>query len=104
MFSVSYNDATGTANRVQLSQGETLIGRATNCHIVLNVASVSRQHARLRVEGDKCLLSDAGSTYGTQINGVPVQGEIQLNSGDTFQCGAVAFTLEQALPAAQLLT
>jgi pSer/pThr/pTyr-binding forkhead associated (FHA) protein len=103
-FSVSYNNATGTANRVQLSPGETLIGRATNCHIVLNVASVSRQHARLRVAGDTCLLSDAGSTYGTQLNGATVRGEVQLKSGDTFQCGAVAFTLEQAIPAVQLLT
>ena len=41
MFTVSYNDATGTAKRVQLEEGETLIGRATNCHIVMNVASVS---------------------------------------------------------------
>ena len=68
LFTVSYNDATGTANRVQLGEGETLIGRATNCHIVMNVASVSRQHARLRVVGDRCMLSDAGSTYGTQLN------------------------------------
>lgn len=104
MFTVSYNDATGTANRVQLEDGETLIGRATNCHIVMNVASVSRQHARLRVRGDTCLISDAGSTYGTQLNGVLLKGEAPIKSGDVFQCGAVVFTLEQAAPPADLLT
>ena len=104
MFTVSYNDATGTANRVQLIDGETLIGRATNCHIVMNVASVSRQHARIRVRGETCLLSDAGSTYGTQLNGVLLKGEAPMKAGDVFQCGAVVFTLEEAAPAPELLT
>ena len=70
----------------------------------MNVASVSRQHARLRVAGDRCMLSDAGSTYGTQLNGVVLKGEAQLKAGDTFQCGAVVFTLEQAVPTNDLLT
>ena len=70
----------------------------------MNVASVSRQHARLLVVGSRCTLSDAGSTYGTQLNGAPVKGEADLKEGDVFQCGAVVLTLEQALPTSQLLT
>jgi pSer/pThr/pTyr-binding forkhead associated (FHA) protein len=89
---------------VQLPEGETLIGRATNCQILINVASVSRQHARLRVTGDRCTLADAGSTYGTQLNGTVLKGEAALKPGDVFQCGAVVFALEQAVPAAELLT
>ena len=104
MFAVSYTDASGTANRVLLDDGETIIGRATNCHIVMNVASVSRQHARLRVRGDACLISDAGSTYGTQLNGVLLKDEAPIKAGDVFQCGAVVFTLEQTAPARELLT
>jgi len=103
MFTVSYNDATGTAHRVELGEGETLIGRATNCHIVLNVASVSRHHARLRVSGDRCTLSDAGSTYGTHLNGAPLTGEAPLKAGDTFHCGVVAFTFEQIVSTPPLL-
>jgi adenylate cyclase len=68
------------------------------------VASVSRQHARLRVAGPRCTLSDAGSTYGTQLNGTTLKGEADLKAGDVFQCGALVFTLEQAVPASQLLT
>ena len=68
------------ANRVQLAEGETLIGRATNCQILSNVASVSRQHARLRVAGDRCSLSDAGSSYGLQVNGVALAGEARPRS------------------------
>ncbi len=40
MFTVTYNDATGTAARVELTEGETLIGRGTNCQIQMNVHSV----------------------------------------------------------------
>ena len=52
-FAVSFTDASGNPKRVQLADGETLIGRAPACHIVINVGSVSRQHARLRVK-DGC--------------------------------------------------
>lgn len=103
-FAVSFTDAGGNPKRVQLSDGETLIGRAPACHIVINVGSVSRQHARLRVKGDRCTLADAGSSYGTQVNGSPLAGEIPLAAGDTFQCGAVEFTLEQSAPDPHLLT
>jgi adenylate cyclase len=103
-FTLIYTDATGAANRVHLDEGETLIGRATNCQIVINVASVSRQHSRVRVVGSLCLLSDAGSTYGTVLNGTPLKGEAQLRSGDSFQCGAVVFTVEQMARTEQILT
>src|SRR5258707_12376331 len=71
LFTVSYTDDSGTATRVNLPDGETLIGRGANCQIHMNVANVSRQHARLRVEGSRCALSDAGSSFGTQVNGTP---------------------------------
>ena len=89
---------------MDLPAGETLIGRATTCQVVINVASVSRQHARVRVDAGRCLLSDAGSTYGTMLSGAAVKGEVELKPGDTFQCGAVAFTLEQSVSGAQILT
>jgi adenylate cyclase len=104
LFTVSYNDATGNANRVQLLEGETLIGRATNCDIVMNVAGLSRHHAKLTVAGARCMLADAGSTYGTQLNRSPLTGQADLKAGDVFQCGAMVFTLEQAVPASTLLS
>ena len=104
MFTVCFNDAAGNATRVDLAEGETLIGRGTNCRIMMNVASVSRQHARLRVSGTRCTLSDAGSTYGTQVNGSPLKEETELKAGDVFHCGTVAFTIEESLPATPLLT
>jgi adenylate cyclase len=99
VFSLTYTDVSGAAVRVELDDGDTTIGRAGDSTIVLNVPSVSRHHARVRVHGATCTLSDAGSTYGTQLNGSPLRGDAELKAGDTFQCGAVAFTLEQRTPA-----
>ena len=70
----------------------------------MNVPSVSRQHARLRVTADSCTLSDAGSSFGTQVNGAPLKGEATLKAGDVFHCGAVAFTVEESVPASSVLT
>jgi class 3 adenylate cyclase len=39
----------------------------------------------VRVTNGRCTLGDAGSTYGTQLNGAPLRGEAQLESGDVFQ-------------------
>jgi adenylate cyclase len=103
VFTLTYTGTNGAASRVELRDGVTIIGRGAASTIVVNVPSVSRHHARVRVDGETCLLSDAGSTYGTYLNGAPLTGETELNNGDVFQCGAVAFKLEQALPEPALL-
>jgi adenylate cyclase len=64
---------------------------------------VSRHHARLRVIDGRCLLSDAGSSYGTYLNGAPLTAEAELRRGDTFQCGAIVFTVDESGAAPALL-
>jgi adenylate cyclase len=103
VFRLTYTDTTGVPARVELPDGITSIGRGATNTIVVNVPSVSRQHARVRVANGRCLVSDAGSTYGTYLNGSPLSGEIELKAGDTFQCGAVAFALERTSPADKVL-
>jgi adenylate cyclase len=88
-----------------LRAGDTLIGRAPSCDVVLNVNSVSRQHARITVTGDgRCVLADAGSRFGTILNGAPVVGRADLRVGDIFQCGQIALSIEQSVEAADLLS
>src|SRR5262249_8268442 len=53
----------------QLREGETVIGRAPTCDLVITAALMSRQHARVRVVGELVFLRDAGSTYGTTFKG-----------------------------------
>jgi adenylate cyclase len=104
VFTLTFTDPAGAPARVELRDGTTIVGRGAASTIVVNVPSVSRQHARLRVADGRCLLSDAGSSYGTYLNGRPLVAETELQGGDTFQCGAVVFAVERAAAVPQLLT
>ena len=103
VFSLTYADPGGAPARVPLADGVTLIGRGSSSTIVVNAPSVSRHHARIRVEGARCLIADAGSSYGTYLNGARLTAETEIRGGDVFQCGAIAFTLEDSSAAPVLL-
>jgi len=79
--------------RYRLVPGATLeIGRADSVEISLpEVRSISRSHARLRYQGRKVTVEDAGSTNGTFVNDQRVDGPALLRSGDRFQVGSVHF-------------
>jgi adenylate cyclase len=89
---------------VGLKSGATVIGRAPSCDIVVNVSSMSRQHARLTVRDRRCFLSDAGSRFGTMLKGAPLSAEQELQAGDVFTCGQIAFCLEQVIDERELLS
>ena len=77
----------------RLREGETIIGRAPDCGLVIAAKEMSRKHARLSVAGSKVILEDLGSTCGTSINGTGISGPHQLNPGDSFTLAAVVITL-----------
>ena len=88
----------------ELREGETLIGRAPACELIVNAPTISRQHARVRLKDGHVFVRDAGSTYGTLINGVPVTDERELAPGETFALGHVQFTLMRAVQEAEVLS
>ncbi len=90
--------------RVVLREGETLIGRAPTCDIVIIAPGVSRQHAKLKLAGGLCVLADTGSRYGTELNGLPLLGETALKAGDVFRCGQVTLSIEQRVESNELLS
>ena len=60
-------------NGISLARSETghVIGRSSaNADCVIGVESVSRKHARLRVDGQSMTIEDIGSLNGTSLNGV----------------------------------
>ncbi|HSL23102.1 MAG TPA: adenylate/guanylate cyclase domain-containing protein [Vicinamibacterales bacterium] len=103
MLTVTFSEG-GSPRTEWLAQGETLIGRAQSNQIVMTHPTVSRQHARLRVSGDRCFLSDAGSRFGIRVNDAPLEGERELVAGDVFTLGQVIVTLEQKVSATELLS
>lgn len=75
-----------------------LVGRASTNDITLPHASVSKLHARLHLGRQHLVLSDAGSSNGTIVNGDQLRPdeEVTLASGDLVRFGSVALQLFSA--------
>lgn len=71
-----------------VAAGETLLGRGPDCGVRVLSARVSRVHARLRTEGGRVWLEDAGSKNGTWVNGHRRAGPVLLEDGDEVAFGS----------------
>jgi Inner membrane component of T3SS, cytoplasmic domain/Domain of unknown function (DUF1707) len=82
------------------TQDSFTIGRDAACDLVLPDMTVSRSHAGLRREAGGWLLSDAGSTNGTRLNGWRVTEPVLLRAGDRVTFGSMTMVVtEHARPA-----
>ena len=72
-----------------LSQGDNTIGRDPASTVCLNDASVSRNHARIVVEGATVTLHDLNSKNGTMVMERPVKDATVLKDGDEIEFGHV---------------
>lgn len=76
-------------------KGTMNIGRARTPHggnqIVVEDATVSRQHAWIKAEGDSFLIFDVGSANGTFVNGEQIEEPRYLENGDIVRFGDVEF-------------
>ncbi len=84
-----------SGDAMPLPEGELIVGREVGLGLSLvGESTVSRKHAQILRNGAQVVVKDFGSTNGTFINGVQVQGEKPLQSGDTVQFGSVRFRFE----------
>ena len=67
----------------------TRFGRSKGNTVVLDDEFVSTDHALVLLKDDRWWVRDAGSTNGTYINGLRVDGETPLREGDELQIGQV---------------
>jgi hypothetical protein len=67
-------------------QDELVLGRLSDCDVVLASDAVSRRHARLFFRDGNWVIRDLGSTNGTRVNGVRV-GRCRLRPGDEVVLG-----------------
>ncbi len=70
-----------------LSRSELVIGREMNNDIVINIAEVSRKHARLTLKGGGYIIEDLGSTNGTFVDGQRILGPHVLRPGEVVMLG-----------------
>ena len=72
---------------IDLPQGDTLVGRSANCQVTVDDPLVSREHARIRIEGTQATVEDLGSRNGVQVGGQPINGKASLSNGDRLRIG-----------------
>jgi DNA-binding winged helix-turn-helix (wHTH) protein len=82
--------------RVQLSDGEHLLGRHPASALTLDSPSVSRHHASIRVQGEEAVLSDLGSRNGTYVQGVRITTPTRLGDGDDIRLGSIVLRFQLA--------
>jgi len=79
-----------------IPEGETLVGRGTECGVRLPSARVSRVHARVRADARGVAVEDAGSKNGTWVNGERQQGPTLLSEGDEVAFGTYQVVFQGA--------
>jgi hypothetical protein len=80
--------------RLVFPPGDYLVGRASDCHVRLKSAWVSRHQCLLHVGDDALFVRDLGSRNGTLVNGRPVLGDRLLVPGDRLQVGTIVLEVQ----------
>lgn len=69
-----------------LAQGDNIIGRESDCSVMLTDGSVSRRHAMIRKVEDRFIVFDLGSRTGTKVENATLTGH-RLSMGETIKMG-----------------
>ena len=72
-----------------------ILGRALDCDIAVPSPQVSRNHARLELEGGKLIIEDLGSSNGTVVNGKPVSERRELHHEDEVRFHDIVFRVTE---------
>jgi pSer/pThr/pTyr-binding forkhead associated (FHA) protein len=64
-----------------LSDGENIIGRASDSDIVIQIDGVSKKHLKVTVNGETAFTEDLGSSNGTIVNGKIIK-KMTIKDGD----------------------
>src|SRR4051812_45577532 len=82
------------------AHGEVVIGRSEAADLRIAHGAVSRQHAKLMLDGDAVALVDLGSHNGTYVNQCRITGHLALQAGDVITIHATTLVLHATAPVA----
>lgn len=82
--------------KLTLPEGEIVLGRDECCQLRLNSNDISRQHCALTCTADGLRVRDMGSSNGTYVNDVQIDGEVLLHPGDLLRVGPMIFQVPRA--------
>jgi pSer/pThr/pTyr-binding forkhead associated (FHA) protein len=83
--------ASKSGKQVRLHHPTTVIGRASECDLVIKSSHVSKKHCQILLQQDGSVrVEDLGSANGICVNGDPVRN-VTLKDGDTLDIAGYAF-------------
>ena len=88
----------GPSEQLPLEGDRAVLGRHPDCDVVLDAASVSRQHAQIVKEGGQYFVEDLHSRNGTFVNGQLISGRQQLHDGDKLKICDLSLTFYSNQP------
>src|SRR5436190_753189 len=94
MYFLVANNGPQAGRKYELKGDKSILGRHPDCHIVVEVGAVSRNHCQVVREGNDYKIEDLGSRNGTCLNEEPekVVGRRLLKPGDVIRVCEVSFT------------
>lgn len=79
--------ANGFRQSIPMMSDRMVIGRNPMSQIPLQDFKVSDQHAEIFQQGGRMFVRDLGSANGTNVNGYPINGMVEIFSGSYIQVG-----------------
>jgi serine/threonine protein kinase len=79
-----------SGEQIQLTQSTNVVGRGSDCDMVIKKSDVSKRHCRILLRADGAEVEDLNSVNGTSINGKPVSRQ-ELTDGDLLEIADYAF-------------
>jgi serine/threonine protein kinase len=76
----------------RIFSGTTVIGRSSECEVVLKAADISKRHCQIILDGDSLTVEDLNSANGTCVNERPIQ-RAALKDGDALDIGGHLFQI-----------
>jgi len=91
-YYIKFLSGSNAGEKVELKNGEHILGRSDGCDIVLKVAGISKRHAKITIADRSVFIEDLGSSNGTYVNGVFVTRKT-LAVGDKIVLPGIVFSL-----------
>ena len=78
---------------IPFAEGQVIrIGRGAGADAQLTDPYVSRSHCQIEIKGGRMTLTDLGSSRGTVVNGLKIEGQHVVKPGDVITIGATKLT------------
>ena len=80
---------------VRIMPGNVLtVGRQDGCQLRIGSSQVSRKHCEIEELAGKLMVRDLHSSNGTLVDGLRIEGEVELKPGQSLTIGPVVFRIE----------